>query len=91
MVHLTVSSSVQKPLLWVTSVNIPSLDSLDHTLETTTVQQAKKVKYTGVRGRKTEDWLAKSENDSHASTIERQGGKKQNGRRNELRKWWWLI
>ena len=75
----------------MTSINIPSLDSLDHTLETTTVQQAKKVKYTGVRGRKTEGWLTKSENDSHGSTIERQGGRKQNGRRNELRKWWWLI
>ena len=72
----------------MTSINISSLGSLGHTLETTTVRQFKKVKYTGVRGRKTEGWLTKSENNAHGSTIERQGGQKQNGRRNELRKWW---
>ena len=52
-------------------------------METTTVQQTKKVKYADVRGRKTEGWLTKLENNSYGSTIKRQRRKKHKGGRNE--------
>lgn len=73
------------------AVNIPGAGSLDYTLETTTVQQTKKVKHADVRGRKTEGWLTELENNSYGSTIKKAGRGKAQRWKEWIRKWQWSV
>lgn len=60
-------------------------------MEAPTVQQTKKVKYTDVRGRKSEGWLPKLENNSYGGTIKKTGREKAGRWKEGIRKWQWVM
>lgn len=64
---------------------------MDDTLETTNVQQITSVKYTDVRGRKTEGWLTELENNLYGLTVMKGGREKTERWKEGIRKWQWSI
>lgn len=60
-------------------------------METITVQQTKKVKYTDVRGRKTEGWLTELENNSYGNTVKKAGKGEVPRWKECVREWQWSV